>query len=163
MAFLRKEKKNAVTYLRIIQSYRDESGLNKQRTLYNLGKLEDYSAESLKKIGQALYELGGGCIDELENKILHELGRFYYGFPLVVKHLMQFYSLDRFLSGITRNKGLSFDMTQSVNLLICKRFHDPVSKLSNYNNQSDYVGLPKIELHQIYLTLDYLYQNQEHI
>jgi len=163
MAFLRKEKKNAVTYLRIIQSYRDESGLNKQRTLYNLGKLEDYSAESLKKIGQALYELGGGCIDELENKMLHELGRFYYGFPLVVKHLMQFYSLDRFLSGITRNKGLNFDMTQSVKLLICERFHDPVSKLSNYKNQSDYVGLPKIELHQIYHTLDYLYQNQEHI
>jgi transposase len=163
MAFLRQEKKNSGTYLRIVQSYRDEEGKIRHRTLYNLGKAEEYSAEALKKIGQALFELGGGTIDELDNKLLHELGRFYYGFPMVVKQLMKIFALDRLLGGITRKKDLGFDLTQSIALLISERFHDPVSKLSNYKNQSDYIGLEEIELHQIYRTLDYLFEYQEEI
>lgn len=163
MAFLRQEKKDSGTYLRIIQSYRDDEGKSRHRTIYNLGKAEDYSAEALKKIGQALYELGGGSIEELDKNVLQELGRFYYGFPLVVKQLMHVYSLDRLMGGISRNKDLGFDMAQSVALLISERFHDPVSKLSNFKNQSDYIGLEQIELHQIYRTMDYLFENQEHI
>ena len=163
MAFLRQEKKGSGTYLRIIESYRGEDGKSKHRTLYNLGKAEDYSADALKKIGQALYELGGGSIEELEQRMLHEIARFYYGFPQVVSELLKAYSLDTFFDGVTRNKGLGFSLTQSVNLLISERLHDPLSKLSNYKNQSDYLGLAQIELHQIYRTLDYLHDNQEPI
>lgn len=163
MAFLRQEKKGSGTYLRIIESYRGEDGKSKHRTLYNMGKAEDYSADALKKIGQALYELGGGSIEGLEHRMLHEISRFYYGFPQVVSELLKAYSLHTFFDGITRNKGLGFNLTQSVNLLISERLHDPLSKLSNYKNQSDYLGLAQIELHQIYRTLDYLHDNQEPI
>ncbi|MFN8257761.1 MAG: hypothetical protein U0W24_18845 [Bacteroidales bacterium] len=38
MAFLRKERKDTGTYIRIVQSYRDEQGKSRHRTLYNLGK-----------------------------------------------------------------------------------------------------------------------------
>ena len=62
MAFLRKEKKGKATYLRIVQSYRSEDGKSKHRTLYNLGKAENYSSDALKKIGAALYRLCGGNI-----------------------------------------------------------------------------------------------------
>jgi len=51
MAFLRHEKKGASTYLRIVESYRGDDGKSKHRTLYNLGKAEDYSGQALKKIG----------------------------------------------------------------------------------------------------------------
>lgn len=163
MAFLRQEKKGSSTYLRVVESYRGEDGKSKHRTLYNLGKAEGYSAEALKRIGQALYELGGGTIDQLEHKMLHEVARFYHGFPLVVKELLKAYSLNTFLDGITRNKNLGFDLCQCVNLLISERLHDPLSKLSNYKNQFDYLGLAPIELHQIYRALDYLYENQEPI
>lgn len=163
MAFLRKEQKDSGTYIRIVQSYRDEEGKSRHRTLYNLGKVEDYEPAALKKIGQTLYELGGGSLDELEQKLLHEIGRFYYGFPLVVRRLLSIYSLDTFLNNITRNKSLGFSMLESVILLISERLHDPVSKLSNYKNQSDYIGIEQTELHQIYRTLDYLYENQEPI
>ncbi len=163
MAFLRLEKKKSGTYLRIVQSYRGTDGKSRHQTLYNLGKAEDYSPEALKKIGQTLYELGGGTVEELNNKMLHELCRFYYGFPLVVGTLLKSYSLNTFLDSITRNKSLAFSIAQSVTLLISERLHDPVSKLSNYKNQSDYIGLEEIGLHQIYHTLDYLYQNQEPI
>jgi len=163
MAFLRQEKKGSSTYLRIVESYRGEDGKSKHRTLYNLGKAEDYPVEALKKIGQALYELGGGTKDELEQRMLHEIARFYYGFPLVVKELLKIYSLNTFFDGVTRNKSLGFNLTQSITLLISERLHDPLSKLSNYKNQSDYLGLVQVELHQIYRTLDYLYENQEPI
>jgi transposase len=161
MAFIRKETKKSGTYLRMVESYRDADGKSRHRTLYNLGKAQDYSPESLKKMGQVLYELGGGTVEELESKLLKEKGRYYYGFPLVVRKLLKEYSLDRFLQRRTKNSGLGYSLTDSVCLLICERLHDPVSKRSNYKNQGDYLGLAKIELHQIYRTLDQLYESQE--
>lgn len=163
MAFLRQEKKGETTYLRIVQSFRDTDGKNRHRTLFNLGKASDYSPVALKRIGQALYELGGGTIEELQNRMLHELSRFNYGFPLVVGQLLKAYALDTFFDGVSRDKNLGFSLKESVSLLVSERLHDPVSKLSNYKNQSDYFGLSEIELHQIYRTLDHLHYQQEFI
>ena len=73
MAFIRKETKKSVTYLRLVESYRDADGKNRHRTLYNLGKARDYSPESLKKMGQVLYELGGGTLEDLESKQLKKM------------------------------------------------------------------------------------------
>ena len=92
MAFLRQEKKGEATYLRIVHSFRDTDGKIRHRTLFNLGKVSDYSPSALKRIGQSLYELGGGSIEELERRILHELRRLNYGFPLVIKQLLKTYS-----------------------------------------------------------------------
>jgi len=163
MAFLRRENKKSGTYLRIIQAYRGDDGKSRHRTLYNIGKAENYSKDALKRIGQALYELGGGLPEELKQKTLKELSRHNFGFPLVVKKLLKEYSLDSFLDRQTKKSDLGFSLTDSVSLLISERFHDPVSKLSNYNNQNDYLGLSKIELHQIYRTLDHLYKSQEQL
>ncbi len=163
MAFLRKDKKGKATYLRIVQSFRDTDGKIRHRTLFNLGKATDYSPVALKRIGQSLYELGGGTIEELEHRMLHELNRFYYGFPLVVEQLLKAYSLDIFLDRISRNKNLGFSLKESIILLISERLHDPVSKLSNYKNQNDYIGLSEIKLHQIYRTLDHLHEQEEFI
>lgn len=161
MAFIRKETKKSGTYLRFVESYRDAEGKSKHRTLYNLGRAEDYSPESLKRMGQVLYELGGGKVEEIENKQLKEIGRYNYGFPLVVRKLFKEYALDGFLQRRINTKGLGFNLADSVSLLICERLHDPVSKRSNFINQSDYLGLDRIELHQIYRTLDQLYESQE--
>ena len=163
MAFLRIDKKKSGSYLRIVRSYRASDGTNRHQTVYNLGKAEDYSSETLKKMGQALYELGGGTIEELERRMFHEVTSYYYGFVQVVRKLLNIYSLDRLLDGITRNKSLKFSLTDCVNLLICERFHDPVSKYSNFINQRDYFGLTPIKLHQIYRALDHLCENQEAI
>jgi transposase len=161
MAFIRKETKKSGTYLRFVESYRDQEGKSKHRTLYNLGRAEDYSPESLKRMGQVLFELGGGKLEELENKQLKEIGRYYYGFPLIVRKLLNEYSLDRFLQRRIHTKGLGFNLADCVSLLICERLHDPVSKRANFINQNDYLGLARIELHQIYRTLDQLYESQE--
>lgn len=126
MAFIRKETKKSGTYLRFVESYRDAEGKSKHRTLYNLGRAEDYSPESLKRMGQVLYELGGGKVEEIENKQLKEIGRYNYGFPLVVRKLFKEYALDGFLQRRINTKGLGFNLADSVSLLICERLHDPV-------------------------------------
>jgi transposase len=163
MAFLKQDKKEAGTYLRLVRSYRDEYGHSRHDTICSMGKVEDYSEAELKSIGQTLYELGGGTIEELKRKLLHEEARFYYGFPLVVRKLMERYSLSDFFDRITRNSGLGFSLTECLTLLISERLHDPVSKFSSYKNQSDYVGIQDLALHQIYRSLDQLYDNQEQI
>ena len=163
MAFLRKEKKGKATYLRIVQSYRSQDGKNKHRTLYNLGKAENYSPDALKKIGASLYQLGGGSIEELENKQLHEICRYNYGFPQVIKKILKIYKLDNFLERTSNNKGLVFSLTNSLTLLLSERLHDPVSKYASYVNQQDYLGIPHIKLQWIYRSLDYLYDNQESV
>ena len=161
MSFIRIDKKSSGSYIRIVSSYRDKEGQSRHRTLYNLGKAEDYTPEALKKIGQTLYELGDGTPEELEHKQLHEISRYYFGFPLIVGSLLKAYSLDTFFNRITDNKDLGFNLKESVTLLISERLHDPVSKLASYENQNDYIGLEKIKLHQIYRTLDHLNKNQE--
>lgn len=163
MAFLRKEKKGNATYLRIVQSYRSEDGKSKHRTLYNLGKAENYTPDALKKIGAALYQLGGGDIEKLKSKQLHEINRYNYGFPLIVRKLLKIYKLDSFFERITNNKGLGFNLSDSLTLLLSERLHDPVSKLASYTNQRDYLGLPQIKLQWIYRSLDYLHDNQESV
>ena len=47
MAFLRVEKKRSGHYLRIVKAYR-QNGRPKQKTLYSLGKVEDYSTSQLE-------------------------------------------------------------------------------------------------------------------
>jgi transposase len=161
MAFLRQDTKKSGTYIRIVHSFRDENNKIRHNTLYNLGKVEDYNPEALKRIGQTLYELGGGLPSDLEHKSLHELARYYYGFPLIISKLLDIYSLDKFFDKITSNKDLGFSISKIVTLLICERFHDPVSKYASFKNQNDYIGLPAFSLHHIYRTLDQLCKAQE--
>ena len=47
MAFIRVENKKSGKYLRIVESYRDESGISRHRILYSLGKVSDYTPEQI--------------------------------------------------------------------------------------------------------------------
>ncbi|MBI9036576.1 MAG: hypothetical protein JEY97_00465 [Bacteroidales bacterium] len=84
------------------------------------------------------------------------MGRYHYGFPLVVRKLLKEYSLDKFLQRRTKNNGLAYSLIDIVCLLVCEMPLDQASKLSNYKNQGYYLGLSKTGLHQIYRTLDHL-------
>jgi len=161
MAFVKKEKKASGTYLRVVHGYRDNNGKIKHKTLINLGKAENYTKQSLQCIGKVLYELGDGGVEELENLSTKEIGRYYYGFTLVILRLLGEYGLDIFFDRISRNKNLSFSLTQSLLLMISERFHDPVSKLATYENQSEYLGIEPLGLQHIYRSLDYSHANQE--
>lgn len=99
MAFLRIEKKKSGTYLRIVESYRDENKVCRHKTLYNLGKAEDYSKKTLRKMGRLHIELSGGDAPA-EPKNFKELRRVNYGFGQVYHSIMIHYGIDKLLGNI---------------------------------------------------------------
>jgi transposase len=160
MAFLRKEIKKSGTYLSICESYRDEAGRVQRRVLRHLGNANDYSEESLERIGRQLIEIAKGPIPEPHN--IEELSRYNYGFPIVILQLLRLYDLDVLMRRLTRKHKLSFSLLQHLLLMLCDRFNDPLSKLGSYNLQNEYTGLGQsVELHHIYRTLDYLAANSD--
>ena len=75
--FLRVEKKQSGTYLRIIESYK-EGGKSKHRTLHSLGKVEDYPINQLEAIAKKLLELST-ILEDIIPESFHEVARYNYG------------------------------------------------------------------------------------
>lgn len=163
MSFLRVEKKPSGTYLRILESYRDERGKNTHRILHNLGKVEDYTPEQLKKIGLKFYELGGGVLKELLGNNLEEIARYNYGYQQVYGKAFEHFRLDQFCSRVQKKSRFQFSLQDCIFLMLLERLQDPCSKLQNYSHQIEYVNLSKVELHQIYRALDQLAKYNEAI
>lgn len=156
MASLIIDRKSSGDYLRIVESYRDEQGRPKTRTLYSLGRVDSYTPEALMRIGQRLYQLGGGDLRDLLGEQVREEGRYNYGFYLIYSRILTYYSLDKLFARIAKKKKLSYNFGQAVLLMLIERLNDPCSKRSNYFNQEEYVGMEPVALQNLYRSLDYL-------
>jgi len=156
MAFLRAENKKSGKYLRIVESYRDETGKARQRILYSLGKVEDYSPEQLKRIGAKLYQLGGGNLKELLGIEATEKARYNYGYYQVFYKAFKNFSLDYLSKNIQAKHKLGFNFQNALLLMLIERLHDPCSKRSSYFNQGEYINIQPVELQHLYRTLDKL-------
>jgi transposase len=156
MAFLRVENKKSGSYIRIVESYRNENGDSRHRILYNLGKVSDYTPEELRRIGSRLYELGGGDLKKLLGITTSETGRFNYGFYQVYGSALAHYGLPRIFSQISSKHKLGFDFQNAALLMILERLHDPCSKRSSWFNQTEYLGIKAVGLQHLYRTLDKL-------
>lgn len=156
MAFLRVENKKSGSYIRIVESYRDDSGHSRHRIIYNLGKVSDYTPDQLKRIGSRLYELGGGDLKELLGITTTEKARFNYGFYQLYAGALAHYGLPRIFSRISNKHKLQFDFQNAALLMILERLQDPCSKRSTYFNQAEYLGIKPVGLQHLYRTLDKL-------
>lgn len=129
MSFLRVEKKPSGTYLRILESYRNESGVSKHRIVHTLGKVEDYTPEQLRSIGIKLFELGGGEVKALLQGELLELGRYNYGYQQIFGKALHHFGLPDVLRRIAKGSKLQFSLYDAVLLMLLERLQDPCSKL----------------------------------
>ncbi|MDB5142893.1 MAG: family transposase [Mucilaginibacter sp.] len=163
MPTLKIDKKDGEKYVRIVESYRDESGVSRMRTLLNLGKLDDKKIASLKRLGSKLFEMAGGDPSELTRRSIAELGRYNYGYVLVCKKIFSYYGLDRLLERIAKKAKLQFSLVNAVLLMLCERLHDPVSKRRTFFNQEEYLGLQPAALQHLYRSLDRLADIKEQI
>ncbi|MCP9768818.1 hypothetical protein EGI22_12905, partial [Lacihabitans sp. LS3-19] len=161
MAYLKVEKKESGTYLRILESYRNADGKPTSKVLYSLGKVEDYKPEDLRNIGIKFYELGGGDLKALLEGELLELGRYNYGYQKVFGYSLEHYGLKSLLDRIQKKSKLQFSLFDSVFLMLLERLQSPCSKLSNFQHREEYVNLPELSLHHLYRALDKLAQNNE--
>jgi len=155
MAYISIDRKKGEEYIRIMESV-VVNGKKTKRTLHSLGKVSDYTPEILKRIGRRLFELGGGDFKALLGPDIKELTRINYGYFQCINKGIKFYGLDQTIRRVQKNKRIKFDLYQCLLLMLVERLHDPSSKRQNYFNQSEYLGLQKVELHQIYRSLDYL-------
>ena len=164
MAFLRAERKKSGTYLRIIQSYRQD-GKIKHKTLHSLGKKEDYTDDQLEKIAKKLMDLAGRDISSINSNGLRELGRYNYGYALVLNNLWSLFNLPKLAKQLNAKSRIQFDWEGVVKLMMAERINEPCSKRRSSFNQSEYLGFSdeEIPLHHFYRTLDFLSTHQEQI
>lgn len=160
MAFLRVEKKSSGTYLRLVETYREDK-LVKHRTLYTLGKLEDFKPQQLEALGQKFIELSGYSLEKPLTDQVEELGRHNYGFPLIVVGLLRKMGMDTVMKRFERGHKLSYSLFDCLTLMLCNRLQSPESKRGIYLEQSNYIGLPSVNLQHMYRSLDYFAKHQE--
>ncbi len=147
--------------MRIVESFRKD-GKPMNRTLYSMGKVEDYSAEQLEKIAKKLLEAAGLKLEDVLGKSIHETKRLNYGYALVIKKLWKLFDMDKLTRIISSKSKTKFDWVNALQLMIAERINEPCSKRQNYFHASEYLGFDgKIELQYLYRTLDILSQNQE--
>ena len=155
MAFLKEDRKDGITYLRIVESKR-ENGKIRHQTICNIGKLSDYTPEMLQNIGKRLFELGKGDLKELLGSETKELGRYNYGYVQLYKKIICSLGLNTILSRIEKKHKLKFNLEQTVLLMLIERLHDPCSKRANFFHQQEYLGIETLSLQWLYRSLDYL-------
>ena len=109
MAFLRVDKKKSGHYLRIVKVYR-QNGRPKQKTLYSLGKVEDYSTGQLENIAKKLLELAGLKMEDIVAKSFQETNRLNYGYALVIKKLCKLFDIDKLTQLINRQSKTKFQI-----------------------------------------------------
>lgn len=163
MPFLRVEKKASGSYLRILESFRDEQGKPTHRILHTLGKVEDYTPEQLRRMGIKLYELGGGEVIDLLNGATEELGRYNYGYQQIYGKVIEHYGLFDVFRRIQRTSRIQYNLYDAVLLMLLERLQYPCSKLKNHEHQHEYLNLPTVELHHLYRSLDILAKYNERI
>jgi transposase len=162
MAFLRVDKQDGEQYLRIVRSKRT-AGKPTHQTIYNLGKVSDYTPEQLKRFGTKFYELGGGDPRELLDGVVEELGRYNYGYYQLFSKVFAHYGLDTLLQRISKKHQLEIDLINAVMLMLLERLHAPCSKLQNFYHQDEYLGIESLPLHHLYRSLDYLAKYQQQV
>jgi hypothetical protein len=156
MSYLKVERKKSGSYLRIMESFRDELGKPSSRILHTLGKLEDFSPEQLRTMGIKLFELGGGQVRTLLQGELTEIGRFNYGYQQIFGNALHHFGLADLFRRLTKKHKLGFNLGDAIFLMLLDRLQDPASKRSSFLHQNEYLKLPKIELHHLYRALDKL-------
>jgi len=162
MAFLRVEQKKSGAYMRIIESYK-ENGISKHRTLYSLGKVEDYSPGQLEKIATKLLELAGCNLEDIIGDDIQELARLNYGYALMIKKLWKILDLNSWMKRVNNSHRIQFDWLSCLELMIAERLNSPCSKHASFHNQHEYLGFSskQIDLQHFYRTLDLMSDEQE--
>ncbi len=156
MAFLRIDRKKSGQYICIAETYRTDEGKVRTRILHNLGSVADYTPEQLQRIAVNLYRLGGGELKSLLGADAKETARYNYGYVQVYSKVVKHYGIDRILNRIQSKHKLTFNLNNTVLLMLLERLQDPCSKRANWFNQKEYYGIEPVALHHLYRALDKL-------
>jgi transposase len=158
--FLKISKSKEYTYLRVVESYRDK-GLVKQKTIFNIGRLDQLKVSDLENIFKSLLKLINSSLITVNPNEIAEISRLKWGCVEVYKKLWNTFELDSILKRSFRENRFEFNAQNAIFLMILDRLITPSSKLKTYEKQSKYFGLEEVDINHLYRSLDLLADSKE--
>jgi hypothetical protein len=153
------------TYFHLVESYRDDEGKSRHRTLLSLGREGDDQIDNLLEAIAKHRDVltAADMAKEIDIKDTYILGPL-----LVLERLFEMSGIDKVLGQVAKHHPkLGFDLRQAVFTMAAARFVRPGSKLKIFEKEQRrlYPGLVNgdLELHQLYRTLDILCAHKDEI
>lgn len=146
-------------YVQLVRSYR-KNGVTKHEVMLNLGRLDKIENNpSIQRLAVRLQELS-----KVKNRVnldaFSDAQIVNWGY-IVYKKIWKQFGLDNILAQIKASGKTQFNLNDTCFLMTIQHLLEPKSKLGTYNYQNRYVGLPAVELHHLYRSLDILCNNKE--
>ena len=152
--YLRISKARQKSYLVLVEGYREGDKV-KQRTICNLGAIDDKMSKKALSLGRNLLgKFGADAI--IDGSEFVEDSRSNWGAYELISHLWQRYRLEEFWQNKLSNRKLEYDLENILQAMLAGRLSNPSSKLALYENQEFYDGFARYELHNLYKSLDEL-------
>jgi len=144
-------------YLYLIESYR-ENGQVRQRVVGNLGNVNRYSEQEVRRIIQKLSEFLSEPLGSAED--IKNLGVRHYGDVLAANALWEELGLTQAIKSRLADRKTGFDVSLYLKLMVFNRLLEPRSKLG-VSQWYHRVFLPEVigkelDVHCFYRAMDYL-------
>lgn len=166
--FVKTTKAKGYTYISVVESFRDEKGITRHKVLYNFGRLDILRADEsfVNCIKKLCHMIDIPLLEDREKALTSsdcsEAEMFNYGY-LAYKKLWEILGIRDCLETIGSRGRLQLDLEKTTLLMAIQHLLCPRSKLSTYEHQYVYYGLPEIPLHHFFRALDKLADNKEKI
>ena len=153
------------TYYHLVESYRDDDGKSRHRTLLSLGRAGEDRIDDL--LGAVTKHRDVLTAQQLAKEI-DIRDTYILGPLLVLERLFETSGIDKVLSRVAADHPkLGFDLRQAVFTMMAARFVRPGSKLKIYEKEQKklYPNMVAgdLELHQMYRALDLLAAHKDEI
>ena len=151
------------TFLSFVQGYRDEAGKVKQKTIENIGWLDDLKKQyddpilHFKEIAKQRNKenINELLIKNLKTKTIDENSCTKNLGYVILKRIYEELNITGFLKQKQKNLKIDFSLNDIFELLIYSRILYPDSKLSTYNNKDIFFEKFDFSLQDVYRSLDY--------
>lgn len=161
---LKYTKSKNLTYLQIVESYRDENGVPRQRVLFNLGRLDILKQDpSFHRVIAKIWEtITDAKQDNPSLPDVSEADIVNWGYK-IYQRLWKEFRLNDVLNSIKSETNAKFDLNMSCFRMVIEHLLEPKSKLGVFVNQNRYYDLSNVDLHHLYRSLDILSKYKERL
>ena len=162
--FIKTSRTNGYEYIKLVESYRDENNVTRHNVLFNFGRADKIKdTKSFANIVKRLCEIANIPLAETKPELdCSEAQMLKYGYLPYLK-LWEKLGIGNTMRQMQSKTKCSFSLSEAAFLMVAQHLLSPKSKLATYEHQEDYLGLPDVELHQLYRTLEKLGEYKESI
>jgi len=125
--FIRTSRSGGHTYLRLVESYRDDDGKVRHRQIAQLGRADQFGEEQAKRLIRSIRQVSGRQLPEPgtpEFEVAREVGG-----PWVLTELWRSLGMDTALKHTFRSSRRTTDVEALLRVMVFNRLCDPDSKL----------------------------------